>query len=142
MTPEEPHPLEGRLLKLPLPGLPAGWRDRVLFEAGRATGRRGRWPSGGLLLAGMAAGFISGSLLPTVFPVPGGSKVESLQTRTAPETQVVATSPDNVTPEDRLAWETRRRILVDGVESIPVSTWVGLVEKPVSLDALIEEANR
>lgn len=142
MTPEEPHPLEGRLLKLPLPGLPAGWRDRVLFEAGRATGRRGRWPSGGLLLAGMTAGFISGSLLPTVFSVPGGSKVEMSHAQTAPEAPAMAIVPEGVTPEDRLAWETRRKILVDGVESIPVSTWVGLAEKPVSLEALIEEANR
>lgn len=142
MIPEEPHPLERRLLNLQVPGLPPGWRDRVLFEAGLATGRRGRWPSGGWLLAGMAAGLICGSWSPTFFPVRTGSKVESLQTQTLTETPGVATNPDSVTPEDRLAWETRQRILVDGVESIPVSTWGGLADKPLSLDALIEEANR
>lgn len=142
MIPDVPHPLEGALKRLPLADVSPGFRDRVLFEAGLAKGRRVRWPSGGLLLAGMAAGFLTGSQFPTFLMDPTGSKIRGVQTRTTTETPLLAASPESFTPEDRQAWETRRRILVDGVESIPVSTWVGLAEKPLTLDSLIEEANR
>lgn len=141
MIPDEPHPLEGRLRRLPVPGAPAGWRDRVLFEAGRANARRPPWHSGHFLLAAMAAGFLSGNLLPSIIPAPRERTVAKVQ----PETLTVQSSPDRdpevISLEDRLAWETRLRILTNGVETIPVPLPAVVAGGTFSMRELIQEVN-
>lgn len=142
MIPDDPHPLEGELKRLPLAGVSHGFRDRVLFEAGRAAGRGGRWVSGGMLLAGMAAGLLCGNLKPIVFPVPDGTGLASVQSQSEAEIPTDPFQQQGVAQEERLAWATRQRILTDGVESVPVSIMSGLAERPASIEALIEEATR
>lgn len=141
MTPDEPHPLEGRLRELPLPGACPAWRDRVLFEAGRASASRGR--SGILGLAGLAAGFLAGALVP--FPVgfnrPGVEEVARLPGSPVRPDPLPEAAPA-VSSEDRLAWETRRRILADGLEAVPVPVPVAMGWSPLSLRDLIREESR
>lgn len=142
MIPDVPHPLEGALKRLPLAGVSPGFRDRVLFEAGRAAGRGGRWVSGGMLLAGMVAGLLCGNLKPIVFPVPDGAGLASVQPQSEAEIPTDSFQQQGVAQEERLAWATRKRILTDGVESVPVSIMSGLAERPASIEALIEEVTR
>lgn len=141
MTPDEPHPLEGRLRELPLPGACPAWRDSVLFEAGRASASRGR--PGILVLAGLATGFLAGAMTP--FPVgfnrPGVEDVARAPDQ--PERlSTAAEAPAAVSSDERLAWETRRKILADGLDSVPVPVPSSLVWSPLSRRELIGEAAR
>jgi hypothetical protein len=140
MNRDERHPLEGLLRLLPAEGLPTEYRDRLMFQAGRAAAVKGGLGRGAALVAaGLLAGFAISAQVFSGLGGPGRTSVASRIDHREDSPPSWKESAEAFTPADREAWKLRQKVLAEGVEALPVSAPSMLTAAPLTRSELFKE---
>lgn len=143
MIPDEPHPLEGLLRRLPAETMPAEWRDNLMFQAGRAAVMKGkRWRDAALLAVGLVAGI---AVSVRVFPgqlVDAPSPVARVADQPTEPAAAWPTTVEPPTAAEQAAWNIRLRVLAEGVDVLPVPAPAMSASAPLSRMEMLREVMR